>query len=230
MSSSLAALLEKHPSLPLQGASGLLATVSQVFQDYGVRVQDYGKGSSKGALRDKGSDSPKKKGKSKGVKPWSNWQDRAPDQSKWQWRRDDDHQDGPSGPSWPAKFGSTWTNWSARPTGKGRSTAKGSSRGSRSWEFMLCQICLCALGVNLDCRECSKYEAPPGTAKQPAPVKTVWCPGIAADGSICNARLGFGDCSLCRAHVDFLEVSTIRLLDGISVSACRDIPDGPHPV
>ena len=73
MSSSLAALLEKHPSLPLQGASGLLATVSQVFQDYGVQVEDYGKGSSKGALRDKGSDSPKKKGKSKGVKPWSNW-------------------------------------------------------------------------------------------------------------------------------------------------------------
>ena len=57
--------------------------------------------------------------------------------------------------------------------------------------------------MNLDCRECSKYEAPPGTAKQPAPGKTVWCPGIAADGSICNARLGFGDCSLCRAHVDF---------------------------
>ena len=123
------------------------------------------------------------------------------------WRRDDDHQDGPSGPSWPAKFGNTWTNWSARPTGKGRSTAKGSSRGDRSWEFMLCQICLCALGVNLDCRECSNYEAPPGTAKQSTSVKTVWCPGIAADGSICNARLGFGDCSLCRAHVNFISGS-----------------------
>ena len=66
MSSSLAALLEKHPSLPLQGAPGLLATVSQVFQDYGVQVEDYGKGSSKGALRDKGSDSPKKKASSPG--------------------------------------------------------------------------------------------------------------------------------------------------------------------
>ena len=71
MSSSLAALLEKHPSLPLQGALGLLATVSQVFQDYEVQVEEYGKGSAKGALRDKGSESPKK-GKSKGVKPWSN--------------------------------------------------------------------------------------------------------------------------------------------------------------
>ena len=200
MSSSSAALLEKHPSLPLQGASGLLATVSQVFQDDGVQVEDYGMGSSKGALRDKGSDSPKKNGKSKGIKPWSNLQDRAPDQSKWQWRRDDGHQDGTSGPSWPAKFGKTWTNGSARPTGKGRSTAKGSSRGG-------CQICLCALGVNLDCRECSKYEAPPGTAKQSTPVKTVWCPGIAADGRICNARLGFGDCSLCRAHVNFISGS-----------------------
>eukprot|EP00435_Cladocopium_sp_Y103_P007743 s7223_g2.t1 len=68
---------------------------------------------------------------------------------------------------------------------------------------------------------CSKYEAPPGTAKQSAPVKTVWCPGIAADGSVCNVRLGFGDCSLCRAHVDFwkhpqsesLTVSPLRLAE-----------------
>ncbi|CAK9022545.1 Uncharacterized protein SCF082_LOCUS15844, partial [Durusdinium trenchii] len=102
MSSSVAALLEKHPSLPLQGASGLLATVSQVFQDYGVQVEEYGKGSAKGALRDKGSESPKK-GKSKGVKPWSKWQDRAPDQSRWQWRKDDDSQDGPSGSSWSSQ-------------------------------------------------------------------------------------------------------------------------------
>eukprot|EP00438_Fugacium_kawagutii_P000747 Skav220491 [mRNA] locus=scaffold591:210724:212948:+ [translate_table: standard] len=222
MSSSLAALLEKHPSLPLQGASGLLATVTQVFQDYGVQVEDYGKGSAKGALRDKGSDSPKK-GKSKGVKPWSNWQDRAPDQSRWQWSKDDDNQDGPSGSSWhsSSKPTRTWTNWSARPAGKGRSTAKGSSRGGRSWDLVLCQLCLCALGVNLDCRECSKFEAPPGSVKQSAPVKTVWCPGIAADGSVCNTRLGFGDCGLCQAHVaywkapqrEYLTVPPLRLAE-----------------
>ena len=77
MSSSLAALLEKHPSLPLQGASGLLATVSQFFKDYGVEIEDSGKGSSKASLRDRSPDSPRK-GKSKGARPWSNWQTELP--------------------------------------------------------------------------------------------------------------------------------------------------------
>lgn len=73
----------------------------------------------------------------------------------------------------------------------------------------------------MDCRECSKFEAPPGSVKQSAPVKTVWCPGIAADGSVCNSRLGFGECSLCQAHVaywknpqrEFLTVPPFRLAE-----------------
>ncbi|CAK9027249.1 unnamed protein product [Durusdinium trenchii] len=76
---------------------------------------------------------------------------------------------------------------------------------SRSWEFVLRQLCLCALGWNLDCPECKYHEAPPGTTKQTAPVRVIRCPGIALDGAVCEAKPGFGDCSLCRAHVEYWE-------------------------
>ena len=207
MSPSLAAMLEKHPSLPLQGSSGMIATVSQVFQDYGVQIEDYGKGSSRNRLA---SPDSRTKGKSKGRKQWSNWQDRTPDQSSWARKRDDrdDRRDDPPSSNWSSRSApSAWNNWSARPTGKGRTggNAKGSSKSStgRSWEFVLCQLCLCALGWNFDCPDCKYHAAPPGATKQSAPVRVIWCPGIAPDGNVCEAKLGFGDCSLCRAHVEY---------------------------
>jgi hypothetical protein len=217
MSTSLATLLEKHPSLPLQGSSGLLATISQVFQDYGVQAEDFGKGTTKGKAPTGSLDSPKKgkggsksldppkkgKGGSKSNKPWSNWQDRDPDQSKWHSRKDDDNQDGPSGSSWPSKPSPLRATWQSRPTGKGRASTKGNVRGGRSWDLVLCQLCLCALGWNLDCPECGKCDAPVGMNKQSAPVRALWCPGATTDGRICSKLLGFGSCSLCRAHVDY---------------------------
>ena len=47
VSSELVKFLETHPALPLQGAGGLTAVVAQAFQDYGINVDDYGKGKGK---------------------------------------------------------------------------------------------------------------------------------------------------------------------------------------
>ena len=73
--------------------------------------------------------------------------------------------------------------------------------------------------MNLDCRaECSKYDASFGTEKHSAPVKTIWSPGVASDLTVCNARLGFGNCSLCQAHVAFWKNPTS---DGLTVTPYR---------
>lgn len=36
-------------------------------------------------------------------------------------------------------------------------------------------------------------------------MRVIRCPGIALDGAVCEAKPGFGDCSLCRAHVEYWE-------------------------
>ena len=51
ISHDLIKLLETHPALPLQGTGGLTAVVAQAFADYGINVEDYGKGGSKGKSR-----------------------------------------------------------------------------------------------------------------------------------------------------------------------------------
>ena len=86
MAPSLAKLLSDHPSLPLQGATGLLPIVSNALMKYHINPSDYGKGGkSKGKLNNEGS------GKSTGKGKLSNkgkaHSDRTPDQTYSLWKK-----------------------------------------------------------------------------------------------------------------------------------------------
>ena len=204
MSSSLATLLSMHPSLPLQGAAGLHQVIHQVFSDYKINPEDYGKGaksSGKGKAMVKGKTKGKTKAGRKGT-------DRAPDQTKY---TKDDRQDPSTGQGqWPSRYPPARTGLfratrqnSATDTGKGSSSYnshKGRGKHHSGIEVVICQLCMCALGWNASCAECSTRPLPPGfTTKGAAEVGTMWCPGQAAAGP-CDKALGFGDCELCAAH------------------------------
>ena len=199
MSASLAALLSAHPSLPMQGAAGLHQVVQQVFFDYKINPEAYGKGAKSGG---KGKTMLKGKTKTK-AKSGRTGPDRAPDQTKY---TKDDKQDPSSGQGqWPAGYRSSGLfraahQNSTKDTGKGsshQSKGKGKHHGI---EVIICQICMCALGWNAGCAECSSRPLPPGfTTKGTAAVGTMWCPGQTASGQ-CDNTLGLGGCELCVAH------------------------------
>ena len=96
MSSNLANLLSAHPSLPLQGSTGLLSIVQQVFVKYNVNPDDFGKGSKGKSKLSKGDS--KGKGSSKGKsKPKGKAADRSPDLTNYGPKRDDNNDS--AGPS-----------------------------------------------------------------------------------------------------------------------------------
>jgi hypothetical protein len=204
MAPSLAKLLSDHPSLPLQGATGLLPIVSNVLMKYQINPSDYGKGGkSKGKLNNKGS------GKSTGKGKLSNkgkaHSDRTPDQTYYGKKWDDNHDSSGSGhwtPGYrPRQTGtSMWksTARSSAPSGKGKT-----SGNTYQNDFILCTMCLCALGFNSQCPDCSANPIPPGFSNRaPLPVRTMWCPGTTPNGD-CDAILGMGKCPLCEAHRSF---------------------------
>ena len=171
---------------------------------YQINPSDYGKGGkSKGKLKNKGSGKSTGKGKfsNKGKAP----SDRTPDQTRYGKKWDDNHDSSGSG-NWtpgyrPRQTGaSMWksTARSSAPAGKGKT-----SGNTYQNDFILCTMCLCALGFNSQCPDCSAHRIPSGVSNRaPLPIRTMWCPGTTPHGD-CEAILGMGNCPLCEAHRSF---------------------------
>ena len=210
VSSELVKLLETHPALPLQGAGGLTAVVAQAFQDYGINVDDYGKGKGKKTLPAPPSSQPTKgkgiaKGNSKGRqqphKPPKNWQDRSPDQTWYPSNRRPDGNNDPQQDSYQTYNYSSASAWPSRQRPY-HTAGKGSLKGKQRTltEVILCKLCLCALGVNRLCQHCWKHDIPAGF-DQRLDIQSfqLYCPGQQGS-SCCNQLLGFGSCALCSEH------------------------------
>ena len=215
ISHDLIKLLETHPALPLQGTGGWTAVVAPAFADYGINVEDYGKGGSKGKSRPLQTPPQqaapaawhtKGKGSAKDKRPrQQNWQDRSPDQT---WYPSDRRPDGNNDPQQDTYHAQRQT---AKPqAGQPRqrpyqTTGKGKHKGKhRSLaEVILCKLCLCALGANRLCQQCWDNDLPSDfDQKQEIQSYPLYCPGKKGN-SACNQLLGFGNCPLCIEHRNY---------------------------
>ena len=208
VSKDLVKLLESHPALPLQGAGGLSAVVAQAFADYGIKVEDYGKGGAKGKTRPSPTIGPstrqgKGKNNSKG-RHQQNWQDRDPDQTwypsnKWP-DGNNDSQPGTYSRQRPNAQPQAW-----QPRQRPYQTSKGKQNGKQRSlaEVILCKLCLCALGINRLCQQCWHHDLPSDfDRKLEIHSYPLYCPGQQG-ATVCNQLLGFGNCALCLDHRNY---------------------------
>ena len=227
MAGTLAKLLADHPALPLQGAQGITAELNyvlatnQIEYDTSARTSR-SKSTNKG--KDKGTGKGKQKGKESNQK--GNWHhqqrwdsqstqqkgyhaNRAPDQTKYG-RKRDDHQDSPGPPGLPPASNTQPTrvkSYSQAAATTPYRDAHNTRYQSSTTDSNLCLQCCCLKGSNQDCPDCDTHPLPPGFTYQISQEpSSPWCPGVDSHHDPCQAKLGHGECELCKYHQNFVKL------------------------
>ena len=233
MTGTLAKLLTDHPALPLQGAQGISAELNYVLATNQIEYDTSGR-SSRSKPNNKGKDKGTGKGKQKGKDTtqkgsWHNYNkwdsqssqqkgyytDRSPDQTKYG-RNWDDHHDSsgppglpPSSTTQPTRVKTYSQAASATPFRDVHNTRYQSSTTptTTATDNILCLQCCCIKGSNHDCPDCDTHPLPPGFNNQISQEpSSPWCPGVDSHHYPCQAKLGHGECDLCKYHQNFVKL------------------------